>query len=253
MTKKLNSYFWFIFLPAHLFLVFAMIGFKLNGSSFLIELVLWTLISGYGIGVAYHRLLAHKTFKTQLWIEFIISYFGCLAIQGSPIFWVNLHRGYHHPHADTEFDIQSPAKGWLWGYLLWPITTQYKEIRFRFANDLLRNRGQRILHFGYFFIIWGTWAVAFLFSTQFFYLLVIAQAISLHQEFCVNLFCHIGKGYRNFEIPDRSVNRYWFGLFFWGVGYHNNHHARPQSYNFAFKKNEFDPTILLVHLIKKDI
>ena len=250
MIKRPNSYFWLIFLPAHLFFVGALFKLEISVLNVGLIFLFWLLISGYGVGVGLHRLLSHKSFKTWYWAEVVVSYLGCLAIQGSPIFWVNMHRGYHHPFADTEKDIHSPVKGRLWAYLLWPIMIEYKSIKFDFVNDLMRKKVQRILHFMYFPIVWLTWALAFLANPQIFYILVIAQIVSLHQEFCVNLFCHTGKGYRNFELLDHSVNRYFFGLFFWGVGFHNNHHARPNSYDFAYAANEFDPTTLLVRTIK---
>lgn len=251
MHKKLNSYFWLIFLPAHVFFVFALWKVELDWKAGLALFLLWTLIAGFGIGVGFHRLLSHKSFQTGKTREALVSYLGSLAIQGSPIFWVNLHRGYHHPYADTEFDIQTPKKGKLWSYLLWPNMIDYKSLQFHHINDLLRKRFQRFLHYKYFEIIWASWLISYLISPQFFFLLVIAQIITVHQEFSVNLFCHSGKGYRNFELPDQSVNRYLFGLLFWGVGYHNNHHANPQNYNFAHAKYEFDPTIILVRMIKK--
>lgn len=251
--KVFNSYFWLIFFPAHLLFFYSLLKLNFSISDLMLILFFWTLLSGFGVGVALHRLLSHKSFKTWYWIEVVISYFGCLAIQGSPIFWVNIHRGYHHPHSDEPEDPHSPQKGYLWAYLLWPIMIDYKSLKYNFVNDLLRKKMQRFFHYFYFFIVWLTWLAAFFWNQNIFFCLVIAQIITLHQEFCVNLFCHIKVGgYRNFDnLPDNSVNRYFFGLFFWGVGYHNNHHARPNSYNFAYAKNEFDPTTVLVWLIKK--
>ena len=250
MIRKLNSHFWFIFLPAHILFVISIIKIDYSFQSFLVTLLFWTLISGYGIGVGFHRLLSHKSFKTRPVFEALVSFFGCFGIQGSPIFWVNLHRGYHHPHSDTEKDIHSPIKGHWWAYLLWPNMIDYDSLSFSFVNDLLRKNTQLYLHRGYFFIISITWIVFYFLFEQVFYALVMAQVITLHQEFCVNLFCHSGTGYRNFDLPDKSVNRYFFGLFFWGVGYHNNHHANPNKYDFSYKKNEFDPTVILVKLIE---
>jgi fatty-acid desaturase len=251
MLNKLNSYFWFLFLPAHILFVYSVVKFNLSWQNILWVFLFWTLISGYGVGVGLHRLFSHKSFKTWPIIEVVLAYLGCLAIQGSPIFWVNMHRGYHHPYSDTEKDIHSPIKGKLWAYLLWPIMVQYDQIKFDFVNDLLRKKSQRFFHFSYFFVVLLTWIAAYAISPDIFFALVIAQIITLHQEFCVNLFCHTGKGYKNFVLPDNSVNRYFFGLFFWGVGYHNNHHGKPNSYSFAHTKYEFDPTVILVEIIRK--
>lgn len=128
---------------------------------------------------------------------------------------------------------------------------EYKNIKFDYVNDLLRKKTQRFLHFMYFVIVWIIWAVVYFINPTFLYTLIIVQILSLHQKFCVNLLCCTGKGYRNFDLPDQSVNRYFFGLLFWDVGYHNNHHARPNSYDFAYQQNGFDLTTILVRLIKK--
>jgi fatty-acid desaturase len=251
-TKKLNSYFWNVFLPAHVLFVVSIIYFKSSLSFYSSAFILWLLISGYGIGVGFHRLLAHKAFKTYRSVEFIISYFGCLGIQGSPIYWVNVHRGYHHPDSDGLKDIHSPIHGKWWAYFLWTIQTDYKSIKFDFVHSLLKKKEQLFLHNNYFKVVWLTWVVFLAVNPTLFFALIIAQIITLHQEFAVNLFCHTNGGYRNFNLPDHSVNRYFFGLFFWGVGFHNNHHARPQSISFAFSRYEFDPTVVLVKLIQKD-
>jgi fatty-acid desaturase len=252
MNKKLNSYFWLIFLPAHILLLVSLYYIEFSLKSFLLILLFWTLISGYGIGVAYHRLLSHNAFKTWPIIETIISYLGCLAIQGSPLFWVNIHRGYHHPHSDTPEDIHSPIHGKLWAYFLWTIQVNYKDLKFNSVFRMMKKKDQLFLHHFYFQIIWATWILTFIISTQLFYSLIVAQILTLHLEFMVNLFCHTKSGgYRNFDLKDNSVNYYLFGLLCWGIGYHNNHHARPQSYDFGYKKFEFDPTTVLVRLIKK--
>lgn len=252
MNKNLNSYFWFVFLPAHIFFIISVFFFKPSIINIFLIIFLWTLISGYGIGVAYHRLLSHNSFKTWPLIETLISYLGCLAIQGSPIFWVNMHRGYHHPYSDSDKDIHSPIHGKLWSYFLWTIQTDYSQLEFKSIFRLLKKKDQLFLHTYYFQIIWMTWILAYMISPTVLSILLMAQIITLHQEFMVNLFCHSKGGYRNFNTNDNSVNYYLFGILFWGVGYHNNHHAQPQSYDFGYTKYEFDPTTILVKLIKKE-
>lgn len=249
---KLNSYFWKGFLPLHLLWGASFFWTSWNLNFILMVAMFWLLISGYGIGAGYHRLLSHKAYETSPFFQILLSYLGILGVQGSPIFWVNVHRGYHHPHSDTEKDIHSPIHGPLWAYLLWPIMVDYKKLQFRWVMDLLRNPIQVKLHEYYFSIIVLTWLVAFIIHPLVLAALVWAQIISLHQEFCVNLFCHTKfLGYRNFETQDQSANIYLFGLLFWGVGYHNNHHAVPQDLNFGKKWYEIDFTKYLIFLIRR--
>ncbi len=248
---KLNSYFWIIFLPLHLMFIASIFWTNFNSTFWLTAFILWILLSGYGIGAGFHRLLAHKAYDTTYFFRTLITYFGSLGVQGSPVFWVNIHRGYHHAHSDKLKDIHSPIHGKVWAYLFWPIKVHFKDIQFRWASDLLRDPIQRFLHYQYFWVIWATWILALLISPAFFFALLWAQLITLHQEFSVNLFCHCKNlGYRNFDTDDQSNNIYIFGLLFWGVGYHNNHHAKPHDLNFGKKWFEIDFTKFLIWAIR---
>jgi len=250
----MNKYFYLGLLPLHIFGLLAVV----NYSSINIWLVLlfYILLSGYGVGVTLHRLLSHKAFETNAKVKDILSLISCFCIQGSPIFWVNIHRGLHHRYSDTDKDIHSPVHGKLNAYFLWACKVDTKNISYRYVPDLLRSKFQLFLSDYYFTIIWLGWILSYLISPTLFYSLVIGQLITVHLEFCVNLFCHIDNvpfAYRNFETKDKSKNYWLFGLLCWGIGYHNNHHYKPNDYNFGHTKREFDPTILLVKTVKKNV
>src|SRR6476469_7189844 len=57
------------------------------------------LITCLGIGVGYHRLLTHRSFKTFKGLRYMWAIFGSLALEGPPVSWVGSHR-CHHDHAD---------------------------------------------------------------------------------------------------------------------------------------------------------
>ena len=50
------------------------------------------MFRGLGITAGYHRLLAHRSFKTNRFIQFVLAFAGSLAVQGGPIWWVAHHR-----------------------------------------------------------------------------------------------------------------------------------------------------------------
>lgn len=246
----MNMYFYLAFLPLHMFGAIALF----NSLNPVLVFVFWVLLSGYGVGVTLHRLLSHKAFETYPTVKNILSLLSCFCVQGSPLFWVTVHRGYHHKHSDKEKDIHSPIHGKLWAYLLWPIQVEIESLNFKYAPDLLRSKFQMFLNQEYFFIVWFGWVIALAISPTVFFSLVVAQLIAMHAEFCVNLFCHtnlLRLGYRNFNTDDNSRNYWLFGLLSWGIGYHNNHHANPKNVSFAHRKFEFDPTVLLVKLVSK--
>ena len=47
------------------------------------------VIRGMGVTTGYHRLLAHRSFKTNRVIQFLLSLAGGLAVQGGPL-WLSL-------------------------------------------------------------------------------------------------------------------------------------------------------------------
>lgn len=248
----MNSYFYLAFLPLHIFFVTALVN--LDRVNWWLTAVLWVLLSGYGVGVTLHRLLSHRAFNTYDTVKNILSVVSCFTVQGSPIFWVAVHRGYHHRWSDGESDLHSPIHGRWWAYFLWACRIKQSEVSYKWSGDLLRNRLHLWLSDYYFYIVWAGWVAAWLISTELFLSLVIAQIITLHSEFCVNLFCHVGGmpgAYRNFNTRDNSQNYWLFGLLCWGIGYHNNHHSDPGNLNFGKKWWEFDPTTILIWLLPK--
>jgi stearoyl-CoA desaturase (delta-9 desaturase) len=48
-------------------------------------------------------------------------------------------------------------------------------------------------------------------------------------------------GSRRFATTDTSRNSFWVALLTFGEGWHNNHHAHPQSSRHGLAWYEFDP------------
>lgn len=248
----MNKYFWLLFLPLHIFFIVAVYYFSYVSIG--LTFLFWIILSGFGVGVTLHRLLAHRSFKTHPIIENILSFVSCICVQGSPIFWVNVHRGYHHKYTDTDKDPHTPKKGKLNAYCLWQNTIDYKKLSYRHVTDLMRSKWQLWLNSRYFLINYAVWLWAAAFGSTVFLSLIMAQVITMHLEFCVNLFCHLRTvpgSYRNFDTKDDSVNYYIPGMLFWGIGFHNNHHANPNNYDFGHTTREIDFTKYLVELIRK--
>jgi stearoyl-CoA desaturase (delta-9 desaturase) len=72
--------------------------------------VMYFLAINVGIGVAYHRLLTHRGFRTPKWVEYFVTACGTMALEGGPIFWVATHR-VHHQNSDQEGDPHTPVDG----------------------------------------------------------------------------------------------------------------------------------------------
>lgn len=64
--------------------------------------------------------------------------------------------------------------------------------------------------------------------------------LGLHSTWLVNSATHMW-GRRRFATRDNSRNSLWVALLTFGEGWHNNHHAFPQSARHGMTWYEFDP------------
>lgn len=205
----------------------------------------WLLFGGIGTEIGLHRLYSHKAFslKSKIMdrIVLVLSIFGG---QGSPILWAAMHRGFHHPFTDTEKDLHSPVNGFWNAYMGWLFVNQLNTFSLRPAKHLLTNPWHCFVHRHYLKIFWASMAVLLLILglKLFCVFIVLPIFLSMQQENITNLLCHINSpfSYRNFETSDKSTNIYLLGLLFWGQGFHNNHHAKPNLYDFGIKPREID-------------
>lgn len=246
----ISTHFKKITLPIHILTIAAPFFIEIN---WWVVLLGWIFISGFGIAIGYHRYFSHKAFKTYPFFHVLLIFLGCLSGQGSPIFWAALHRGSHHRLTDTLGDIHSPVNGKLQSYINWQIFFDPKFLNTASVKDLARDKWIVWSHKNYYRLFWLTILVTFLINaTLGLSLLLIPIIISMHQENLINLVCHLqNTGYRNHETRDNSTNLWLLGLLTWGHGYHNNHHAFPNRYNYGNKWYEIDLSVPLINLIKK--
>ncbi|CAI9270123.1 unnamed protein product [Lactuca saligna] len=69
-------------------------------------------------------------FKLPKWLEYMCVYFGVLAAQGDPIFWVSIHR-YHHKYVDSNNDTHSPLNGFWFSHMGWLFDSEYMVEKYR--------------------------------------------------------------------------------------------------------------------------
>jgi hypothetical protein len=85
------------------------------------RILLYIVAGSLGIGMAYHRLLTHRGYKTHKWMEYFLTVCGTLALEGGPIFWVATHR-IHHQKSDRDGDPHTPREGTWWAHMGWILT-----------------------------------------------------------------------------------------------------------------------------------
>jgi len=71
----------------------------------------------------------------------------------------------------------------------------------------------------------------------------------LHATWAVNSASHMW-GRQRFVTRDDSRNNWWVAMFTFGEGWHNNHHAHPTSARHGLAWYEFDPSWLLLRVMK---
>jgi stearoyl-CoA desaturase (delta-9 desaturase) len=217
-------------------------------------------ITGYiclmmiGISAGYHRYLSHKGFEVSRSIKFFMLWCGAIAGQGSPIFWVTVHRGYHHRFADKAGDPHSPNDGFFHSYILWMFKLTNGNLSPRSCIDLMRDTDVMFFHNHYQKIFWISHVVIALISFDLWlYTVVFPAFITLH-SFSITTSMNHSKnhGYKNYYQNNDSVNVLWLFPFILGEAWHNNHHGDPGNPNFGHKHWwELDPTYWLIKLIRK--
>ena len=76
--------------------------------------------AGTGITIGYHRLFAHRAFKTYSIIEWFYMLTGSMALQNSILHWCSDHRR-HHKKLDTKDDPYSIKEGFFHAHIGWII------------------------------------------------------------------------------------------------------------------------------------
>jgi stearoyl-CoA desaturase (delta-9 desaturase) len=209
-----------------------------------LAVVMYWIAGSLGIGMGYHRLLTHRGYKTPKWVEHFLTVCGTLALEGGPIAWVATHR-LHHQNTDKEGDPHSPRDGGLWAHMGWIMTGKAMH---NDAGELLayvpdlRNNNFHVWISKWHWVPSVVLAVAILAMGGWSCLLwatFLRMVIGLHSTWLVNSATHMW-GSQRFLTGDTSTNNFWVAMLSFGEGWHNNHHATPQSARHGLAWYEFD-------------
>lgn len=217
--------------------------------------VLFYISMSLGIGMGYHRLLTHRSYKTPKLVEYFLAVCGSLALEGGPLFWVATHR-VHHQYSDQEGDPHTPRDGGWWAHAGWIVFGESNhsntKLMSRYAPDMAKEPfyiwlnsyhyvpltvlGLALLAFGgWSMLLWGV---------------CVRIVLGLHATWLVNSATHMWGG-RRFATRDDSRNNWWVALLTFGEGWHNNHHAHPTSARHGLAWYELDLTWLGIWLLER--
>ena len=209
-----------------------------------IATLLWWIAGSLGIGMGYHRLLTHRAYKTPKWVEYVLTVCGTLALEGGPIPWVATHR-LHHQNTDRDGDPHSPRDGGFWAHMGWVLTGRSMQknsaVLLPYVPELCKGGFHRwisdwhwvpitilaillLVFGGWRYVLWG---------------IFLRTTFGLHSTWLVNSATHMW-GSQRFHTMDNSRNSFWVALLTFGEGWHNNHHAHPQSARHGLAWYEVD-------------
>jgi len=109
------------------------------------------IATSMSITVGYHRLFAHKTFKTNRFIRFILLFFGAAAFEETALTWSAQHVD-HHKYVDTDRDPYSIKKGFFYAHVGWMIFWEHK---INYDNVRGLKKDPLVMHQHNYYIAWA--------------------------------------------------------------------------------------------------
>jgi stearoyl-CoA desaturase (delta-9 desaturase) len=208
----------------------------------------------FAITAGFHRLFAHRTYRTGRVFQFLLALTGTAAYQKGPLWWASHHRR-HHIHADTEDDLHSPLTRSFWrSHTGWFLSRASQATDETLVHNLIKYRDLRLLDRYYslppVLLALATFMLGALLGryapglgTSGWQMLVwgffMSTVLLYHGTFTVNSLAHIF-GRRRFKTEDNSRNNLFVALITLGEGWHNNHHYYPSSERQGFYWWELD-------------
>lgn len=226
------------------------------------------ILTSLGITLGYHRYFAHHSFKTSTTIKVIFGILGSMSCQGPLIYWVASHRR-HHRYSDISGDLHSPyinrnqPMGWWQGFyhshMGWTYSHELTN-SFLFAKDLVLDKTiSTVNKYYYLWVLLGliipsiiegiiTWSWSGVLR-GFLWGGLLRLFLVHHSSWTIGSIAHI-YGSSPFSNHDNSKNNFWIALPTLGEGWHNNHHAFPNSAFHGLEWWQVDVTGLVIRTLQ---
>ena len=232
-------------------------------------LLVMYVLTVIGITVGFHRLFTHRSFETGNGVKAALAILGSMALQGPLLSWVAVHRK-HHQHSDKPDDPHTPhaSGGGVWGVLRgfwhahvgWIFDSESPGLS-RYVGDL--NKDRFLCRMDELFAVWVvtglvlpaiaggvltlSWRGVLL---GFIWGGLVRIFLVHHATWSVNSICHLW-GTQPFKGHDQSRNNAIFGVIGFGDGWHNNHHAFPNSARHGLRWWEIDASYWFILGLEK--
>jgi stearoyl-CoA desaturase (delta-9 desaturase) len=237
----------------HLFAILAVFTFSWQNLAALL-IGNW-VVGSLGVGLGWHRLLTHRSFKAPKWLEYVLSIFATMSMQDSPNKWIATHR-IHHKFVETDKDPHSTRSGFLWaqiGGVVWGKAQDHDQATLqKYIPDLLKDPFHRLISQFYAVPIIVSALILFAIGGWTMVAWGVAARVVLgwHTTWFVNSLSHI-YGKRPHETGDFSTNNWFVAILTFGEGWHNNHHAFPTSARHGLAWYQFDMNWITIRIFEK--
>jgi stearoyl-CoA desaturase (delta-9 desaturase) len=242
----------------------ALIGVPLFGFSYGYTWFEWSMfgilyvMTGVGITVGYHRLMAHRSFDCPNWVKTGLLIMGAWALENSAFKWAAAHIR-HHAHTDHEQDPYNAQRGFWYSHCGWLFFSDAHADE-KYASRLRQDPVVMWQHRYYVPIVLSglglTFVVGFLYNGWMgglgcFLLAGVGRTFAvLNSTFCINSICHLW-GSQPYGQADSSRDSWVVSLLTFGEGYHNYHHTYQSDYRNGPRWYNFDPSKWIIFLLSK--
>jgi stearoyl-CoA desaturase (Delta-9 desaturase) len=225
-------------------------------------------LTGTGVTIGFHRLFTHRSFETNGIVKIVLIILGSMSVEGTLLTWVAQHRR-HHQYPDREGDPHSPHlhgegmtglfAGFWHAHIGWFFEPADPDLH-RYVADLWRD--PLVRRTAGLFKVWvalglilpalaggllmRSWSGAFL---GFIWGGLVRIFLIHHVTWSINSVCHLW-GRRTFRTADRSRNNVIFGVLAFGEGWHNNHHAFPNSPRHGLQWWQIDISYIVIRILE---
>jgi len=213
------------------------------------------IVGSLGVGLGWHRMLTHRSFKAPKWLEYLLTIFGTMSIQDSPDKWVATHR-MHHKFTEMDGDPHSTNAGFWWaqiGWIVWGTAQDHDNATLqKYVPDLLKDRGQVLISRFYYLPIIISALILFAIGgwTMVVWGVAARVVVGWHTTWFVNSLSHI-YGSKPHDTGDDSTNNWFVAILTFGEGWHNNHHAFPTSARHGLQWFQFDMNWIAIRILEK--
>ena len=214
-----------------------------------------TVCAGHSVGM--HRLLVHRSFKTRRWIEYILVYLGTLVGMAGPFGMIRAHdrRDWLQRQANCHPQPAHRAsffKDYVWQMhcdlvLDHPPEFEIEEsvAQDRFYQFLERTWMLQQVPLAALLLFIGDWGWLF-------WGICLRISVSLTGHWLICHFAH-RSGPQDWIVRGAAVQGYnipWGGLLTFGEGWHNNHHAFPDSAQYGLEPGQLDPGWWIIRVLE---